>query len=370
MKAKKLTRLLIYFFLAVLFAFSGYAIIIYTANKPPVEEINRAREALASAKGKKTGKYAVESFKKAEKLYNDAIAEWEYQNRQFFMRRDFSFTSELAVKSYNQVMSSVEEADESRMKLKQDAEHKLALLKKQIEYFEKYYKNLALGRSILHLFSKGKTYFTEAQIEFKRDEYVQSLRSIFRAEQKLSQAEKLAFFKLTEFYNNYPGWQENTRLAYNLSQKGQIVFLIDKMESSLIVLKSGKEFKTFAVEFGENWMGDKVIKGDKATPEGIYKVQTKKSNSKTKYYKALLLNYPNKEDQKQYDELVRLGRISKNAGIGGLVEIHGEGGKGVHWTDGCIALENGEMDIVYRLGTVNTPVIIVGSRKSMEEYLN
>jgi hypothetical protein len=47
--------------------------------------------------------------------------------------------------------------------------------------------------------------------------------------------------------------------------------------------------------------------------------------------------------------MVKSGEISKKTGIGNLIEIHGDGGKGVHWTDGCVALENKEMDLVYSL---------------------
>lgn len=116
-------------------------------------------------------------------------------------------------------------------------------------------------------------------------------------------------------------------------------------------------------------MGDKMYSGDKATPEGVYKVTDKKNRSRTKYYKALLINYPNGEDQKRYDRMVKSGEISRRTGIGGLIEIHGDGGKGVNWTDGCIALENKEMDVVFSNCSVNTTVIIVGSRLPLEDYL-
>ena len=159
-------------------------------------------------------------------------------------------------------------------------------------------------------------------------------------------------------------------MAYNMSKKGLTVILVDKMGASLTILRAGKEYKTFEAEFGNNWMGDKSMFGDKATPEGVYKVKAKKRGVATKYYKALLLNYPNNDDRKRFDQMVSSGRIAKNARIGGLIEVHGEGGRGIHWTDGCIALVNSDMDTVYNLCSVDTPVIIVGSRAPLEEYLN
>ena len=52
----------------------------------------------------------------------------------------------------------------------------------------------------------------------------------------------------------------------------------------------------FNAELGKNWVGDKRVKGDNATPEGMYKITKKLDSRKTKYYKALLLDYPNAED--------------------------------------------------------------------------
>ena len=53
--------------------------------------------------------------------------------------------------------------------------------------------------------------------------------------------------------------------------------------------------------------------------------------------------------------------IPQNASIGNLIEIHGDGGKGLDWTDGCIALENTYMDKIWKLVPENTPVLIVGA---------
>ena len=90
---------------------------------------------------------------------------------------------------------------------------------------------------------------------------------------------------------------------------------------------------------------------------------------KTKYHKALLLDYPNEDDKSNFEKLKKLGAISKNAQIGGLIEIHGNGGKGIHWTDGCIAVKNKDMDVIFDICAVSTKVIIVGSKISFDKYL-
>jgi hypothetical protein len=370
MELRKTLILLSYLLFSAIIISFGYAMFVYVTTKPPIDDIQKARSTLAVAKGKLAGKYAGESLKVAEKLFEQTLEEWNSQNNTFFVFRNYSLTSELAFKSYLQSANAIDEAGISKNKLRYNAEIKLNKLGHKINNFEKYYKNLALKPATLKLFNSGKTKYLEAKIEFSSEEYINALRLIMKAEETISQAEKQAHFRLLEFYHDYPLWENNVKTAYNLSKKGQTVFLIDKLDASLIILKSGKEYRTISVEFGANWMGDKMMAGDKSTPEGIYSVKSKKDRSRTKYYKALLLDYPNMEDQKRYNELVNSGKISKNSDIGGLIEIHGEGGKGIHWTDGCIALVNEDMDLVFREGSVNTPVIIVGARKTLDVYLD
>jgi hypothetical protein len=370
MRLRTFGRLFIFLFTVSILVFTGYSVFIYKTNKPPIEDINLARESLASAKNKMAGRYANETLKEAENLYNWSMKEWKMQNDKFFLFRDYSLTHDLALKSIDKSTNAGNEAKNVKNKIKNGVEAELSKLKNQIERFEKYYKTLALNKTTINAFNKGKTRFLEAQIEYKKNDFQQAAKLAKKATESVSQAEKSAHVKLMEFYENYPVWEKNLKLAYNLSKRGQTVILVDKIQSVLIILKGGKEYKTLQAEFGMSWMGDKLHAGDKATPEGIYKVIDKKSGSRTKYHKALLINYPNSEDQKRYDKMVKSGEISRKTGIGNLIEIHGDGGKGVHWTDGCVALENKEMDLVYSLSAVNTPVIIVGSRVPLEEYLN
>ena len=369
MKVRKIISFFLYLFFALLIIFIGYSVYVYVTNKPPIEEISQARESLATAKNKKAGKYASETLREAERLYKWAMKEWETQNNKFFIFRDYALTRDLALKSINKSTNAGNEAKKVKDKLQNRVESELATLKKQISKFEKYYEHLAIGQSTLRSFHRGKTRYLEAQIEFEKNNLQEAAKLTKKAIEGVTTAEKAAHIKLVEFFKSYPSWEKNTKLAYSLSKQGQTVILVDKLQSTCFILKGGKEYKSFPAEFGKSWMGDKMYAGDKATPEGVYKVTEKKSRARTKYYKALLINYPNGEDQRRYDRMVKTGEISRRTGIGGLIEIHGDGGKGVNWTDGCVALANNEMDVVYNQCSVNTPVIIVGSRQPLEEYL-
>jgi murein L,D-transpeptidase YafK len=117
----------------------------------------------------------------------------------------------------------------------------------------------------------------------------------------------------------------------------------------------------FEAELGANGLRQKEHAGDRATPEGLYRVVRMKEGKATKYYKALLVDYPNDSDRARFAAMKRQGRIPRRAGIGGMIEIHGEGGQGNDWTDGCVALTNKNMDTLFARVTLGTPVAIVGN---------
>jgi murein L,D-transpeptidase YafK len=102
----------------------------------------------------------------------------------------------------------------------------------------------------------------------------------------------------------------------------------------------------------------------------MYKITKRFESNKTKYYKALLLDYPNDEDKEKFKSEIARGSLPPSSKIGGLIEIHGNGGKGIDWTEGCVALSDNEMDVVFKISKVGTPVTIVGSMVDLQYVLN
>lgn len=138
-------------------------------------------------------------------------------------------------------------------------------------------------------------------------------------------------------------------------------------EEWLIVVKKGKRklhlyrdcrlVKTFPIDLGENPKGPKLCQGDNRTPEGLYRVIEKKDRGQTKYHLALLLDYPNDQDRVRHELAVRKGKIAPEVGMGGFIEIHGEG-RGEDWTQGCVALYNQHMTELFNDIPSGTPVWI------------
>jgi len=137
--------------------------------------------------------------------------------------------------------------------------------------------------------------------------------------------------------------------------------VVDKLRRELILYYRGLRMASYHAELGANGLRRKEYSGDRATPEGIYRVVDLKQGKRTKYYKALLIDYPNADDRIRYQAGKRRGSIPRRAGIGSLIEIHGDGGTGEDWTDGCVALSNDNMDDVFARSRLGMPVAIVGT---------
>ncbi len=116
-----------------------------------------------------------------------------------------------------------------------------------------------------------------------------------------------------------------------------------------------------------------VIKPDHwRTPEGRFYVVARNPNSQ--FHRAWVLNYPTPEDA---DRGLEEGIISEaehrdiaaaaanyrmppmGTALGGYIEIHGRGtGARTSWTRGCVAIPDAEIDRLWDLVKVGTPVVV------------
>ena len=139
--------------------------------------------------------------------------------------------------------------------------------------------------------------------------------------------------------------------------------IIDKSDYELRVYDAEGWYATYPVVFGSNDLNDKYMAGDKRTPEGNFKVLLKKIHPK--WGPELLLDYPNEESIKKFDERRDEGLIPKNAKIGNGIAIHATRPDEEwtvdyyqNWTDGCISLKYSEAKDLYSYIPAGTPVII------------
>ncbi|MEQ1513620.1 MAG: L,D-transpeptidase family protein [Lysobacteraceae bacterium] len=125
---------------------------------------------------------------------------------------------------------------------------------------------------------------------------------------------------------------------------------VDKSERRMELLRGGKVIKTYRILLGDAPVGHKHQQGDERTPEGRYSITFR--NDKSRFHLSLRISYPNDADRAQ----------ARARGIdpGGDIMIHGSTPPGYSrdWTDGCIALTNQQIEEVWRLVPVGTPIQI------------
>lgn len=107
--------------------------------------------------------------------------------------------------------------------------------------------------------------------------------------------------------------------------------IIDKFSRKCFVYIGGTRRYAFDAELGINWVGDKRESGDNATPEGMYKVTKKFEGNKTRYHKALLLDYPNDEDRKKFKSEIAGGSLKNMAIIINDISLSGYYGYGMRY---------------------------------------
>jgi murein L,D-transpeptidase YafK len=131
-----------------------------------------------------------------------------------------------------------------------------------------------------------------------------------------------------------------------------------KNDHTLQLLSGEKLIREFHVVFGKNPKGHKMQEGDEKTPEGRYTLDYKKADST--FHRAIHISYPNAQDI----------AAAKARGIkpGGQIMIHGQKNglawlsfvsQRFNWTNGCIALSNEDMDIMWSLVREGTPIEIL-----------
>tara|TARA_A100000171_G_scaffold46171_1_gene50702 strand:+ start:734 stop:1828 length:1095 start_codon:yes stop_codon:yes gene_type:complete len=334
--------------------------------QPPLVELTEARERLSEAEKSQASEYAPDLYKKATSFYDSAMVAWAKENDRFFFLKDFSITKQLAGKASETAILAKSTAQNVSKKIWSNYSKRLDLIDDQFERFDLKYKNIPLNEVSVKQLAQTRLLYHEVSAAYENENAAHLKENLSILEINLTQLISQAETTMADFFKDYSLWKQWAVAGIERSRKSnETVFIIDKMERLCYVYAKGKLTHTFNMELGANWMGDKMLSGDKTTPEGVYKVVKKKGNGQTKYYKALLLNYPNADDQKRFKENKAKGIIPKNASIGNLIEIHGDGGKGLDWTDGCVALNNNDMDKLFALASENTQVIIVGSLKPL-----
>lgn len=136
--------------------------------------------------------------------------------------------------------------------------------------------------------------------------------------------------------------------------------IVKKSERKMQLLRKGEVVREYRVALGASPRGHKFQEGDERTPIGDYILDWR--NPRSNYYKSIHVSYPNERDKS----------LAKLLGTppGGMIMVHGMPNhirspairaeySRRDWTDGCIAVQDHEMDEIWRMVRDGTPIRIV-----------
>lgn len=175
----------------------------------------------------------------------------------------------------------------------------------------------------------------------------------------------LSLFALTGFAVNNNDLY-NVRITPANINADKVFLLIDKSDYRLYLYEDVTLRKIYKVVFGSRDQTNKRREGDKLTPEGTFHIQAKRMDKQ--WSRFMLLDYPNEASMERFHEMQSEGVIPTAATPGGGIGIHGvQSGTGItdyyvesriNWTEGCISMKNSDVNELYEIIKVGTPVVI------------
>jgi len=133
--------------------------------------------------------------------------------------------------------------------------------------------------------------------------------------------------------------------------------VVEKSRHRLSLYHRGTLLRSYLVALGQQPVGDKVRVGDNRTPEGLFRIEAR--NPGSRYHRALKISYP--------DAAHRARARSLGVSPGGDIMIHGlparqawvgAAHRDFDWTEGCIAVTNNEIEEIWSVVPVGTPILI------------
>jgi murein L,D-transpeptidase YafK len=149
-----------------------------------------------------------------------------------------------------------------------------------------------------------------------------------------------------------------------------------KSKRRLYLLDGSTLVRTYSVALGPDPVGDKLLAGDGRTPEGTFRICTKKRHSE--HHRFLGIDYPDTETALRglADGLLTPGEAeaisaaraegrcpSWLTAVGGGIGLHGQGQANPHpgsdWTAGCIALADRDIEELFDVLRIGDEVEIL-----------
>ncbi len=347
------------------FLFAALAALVLALSgceSPPTKVLDDSRAAIEKARRGEAARYAPEVLKQAEETLRRARRSETLESARLAFRRDYRETISLAGQAKLLAVRSERLSGKRRARAEGDSRAEVASLRELLDRSRQIKRFLSPRDPRVNRLQVGAGVDLEvAERRLKENDFPGALEVARSGVKRIHEADQILLSSMVRYtsHPDLPSWRKGVEEAIRKS-RGGVAFVVDKLRRRMTLYRSGRKQKTYSVDIGLGGMDRKLRSGDDATPEGVYRVQEIRGPGKSRYYRAFLLDYPNEQDRRRFETARRNGSVPKGAHPGGLIEIHGEGGRDQDWTRGCIALTNAEMDELSQWVKIGTVVAIVG----------
>jgi L,D-peptidoglycan transpeptidase YkuD (ErfK/YbiS/YcfS/YnhG family) len=339
----------------------GFGLLLLGCQDPPEASLVKAKLMLKQAANAGALRYAEEHYHSAENLLKDGWMEMARQKGRLAPFRNYHNADSLLMLAVSRAQEAAQLSQETIHSLDSLARSDRDNLREEIQTWREALDGLLENFSAEHYWADADMALQTSQTLIAKGEYEAARDAVKKGKQAVQRLEDIVAEYANEEAQGLSVWRRwvDATIA-NSRANGTIAIIIDKSAHKTYLVSGGKLIRTFKCDLGYNSARQKLFAGDGATPEGMYYVSQVKYSSK--YYRALLINYPNAADNKRFRENKNKRIITRSSRIGSLIEIHGNGVRNEDWTNGCVALTNKDMDQLMQYAKAGTPVTIV--RKS------
>jgi len=323
-----------------------------------------ARAAIAGARSAGAATWAPQELENAEQLSLGALTAQRVEETRLWPIPSSARVVDAYGAAERAAKAAKNVAEDLRSKAAAAATAQIETAEKLVSASEALAAKLRVGKERRSLLAAARLAVEAARVYQRAGDYRNATVNALRGEALNAQVQDHAASAVARYAD--PGtitrWRSWIAETIDWSKRqGRVAIVVFKESHRLTLYHRGAPVASYDVDLGFNWTADKLHEGDGATPEGRYRVVARLGKKASIYYKALLLDYPNAGDRAEFARARRSGELPAGARIGGLIEIHGGGGRNQDWTEGCVALANEDMDRVFERAGVGTPVTIVGS---------
>jgi L,D-peptidoglycan transpeptidase YkuD (ErfK/YbiS/YcfS/YnhG family) len=332
-------------------------------TRPPELSQAAARRAVDEARRAGASTWATPLLLQAEAALRSGLEEQRRQEVRFILFRDFDTAHHGLRLAREKGRRATMAAVEAKTAARTAADESIEQAKAAVRQAEALVGSIRIDRQDRRYLQEARADLVVAQSLYAAEDYGQAQSLAEQAVRDARSATRGAISLASRYVDReqigrWRRWIDET--IRRSRSTGATAIIVYKEKNLVTLYDGGKPVRSYAADMGQNAIRAKLRAGDNATPEGRYRIIAKKGAGESKYYKALLLDYPNQDDRQRLESARRAGLVARGAAPGGLIEIHGHGGRGLDWTNGCVALSDREMDDIFSRVSVGTPVTIVG----------